>query len=436
MSDPNILSNHTPEQQVVDTWYKNTPLSDPQKEALADNLSTEDLVGGLERRGLPVEIGRLILENMSKEPSVQPLPPLVASTTHEASVPAPAVRHETFKPTAPPENLRGYAATYVNPERALPANVQWGFMQEYWGHLMGAKLPQLTKAQMQRLGQAIADNPSMRLVAAPLFGPKDNIADKRNEIAMRAYEVAGLETLETTQRQTEASTANVSTEEVVENKYAPVEPAQKPLKRGVFGWKAQEAKEPKTVEDVKVEEGNPSDLPIYDQLTEHPMQSVKIATKRELTTSYRLRYQGPNGSLLTREDYLKAMEASGQAVRDESGMLWTVAVMDVRADTPQVQGYIHEVFEAQPATTTTESLLAVQLLHALAGTEQPQDAVYLANEAVFVAQQRKDGPVELIEPYEVAAIALYSDEPTPQGLKVTNAEESFNQRAIAASLAS
>jgi hypothetical protein len=396
-------SPRTPEEVAIDAWYDRNPLTPLQLQALADKLPTDVLFEALRRRGeLAPGIGATALQ-AAQGPQLEDIPP---QKTAE-----PLSREATPQTATSPEEraqLRKFAEAYVNPNIRLHAAQQWYGMTAIWRHL-GYALPDLSLKHKGLFQNVIEKDPSLRIVVAPLFDAKANIGELRTAVMESAYELAGI-------GEDEADSGSNIDEEYDD----PDEGDED------YGEDDEE-------EESSDGSGEVEKTP-YEQLIEHPMQRVDV----NKSTSYYLRYRGPDGSQMSRQGYLEAMEKSGHAIKDVKGMLWTVSIMSIQQNTQSCEIPGNAAFHAQTAMMTPETLMTAQLMHVIAGSPAGQGyPTYIANEAVFAATRDAKGRTVLEDrPTAVAAVVVYpKDYIIMQGLQVTSKRERYNVRPIVADLA-
>jgi hypothetical protein len=86
-------------------------------------------------------------------------------------------------------------------------------------------------------------------------------------------------------------------------------------------------------------------------------------------SSFDLRYKAPDGSMVTKGEYIVAMIEGGRAVYDKSGIVWVFPVMDVspRGERSPDEKNVDLLGRLNPSVLP-ESLLTIQILHRLNGT--------------------------------------------------------------------
>jgi hypothetical protein len=252
------------------------------------------------------------------------------------TVPA-AVGATATQATAEAEPVKGEFETrvesFLNTEARLDVTDQLAVMRELWGKL-GYEMPELSESQQAELALVAEANPFHRVVPTPLlsFSERKAVAEKA-----RAF------------------------------------PGQKFTTSANALW-------------------TPDESWAYGKLIRDPESTVKDGNK-----TYGLRYKTPEGeTTVSREAYIAALKAAGQAVEAKDGRVWTFPVMDVRVQAPRTRDYVRNLHGRVDPVGSPESLLTTQLLHQANGTPNPVWEVDFANEAVYELD-RKGNPKALVD---------------------------------------
>lgn len=96
-----------------------------------------------------------------------------------------------------------------------------------------------------------------------------------------------------------------------------------------------------------------------------------------------MRYKTPDFRYANRKEYMQALLESGKAVGDAKRGVWTYPVMEVRLDLDHGAGVGADMIRRVEPTLTVESLIALRLIHRLAGAQSESLTIDAANEGMF-----------------------------------------------------
>ncbi len=112
-----------------------------------------------------------------------------------------------------------------------------------------------------------------------------------------------------------------------------------------------------------------------------------------------LRYMTTAGALVTREEYIKTLQETGEAVPgDNPDLVWTFGLLDPNPKAEPHTTTIQAVYPEINSALTPESVIGLNILHAVNGHIPKQHARQLANELTVDAQ---DSPNSLTQQEQV-----------------------------------
>ena len=228
---------------------------------------------------------------------------------------------------------------FLDHEGPIPVYDQLKLMSEFWA-MAGYKVPTLSEDQVTMLDSILEVFPGYRVIPAPLLD-----SDGREELVTR------------------------------------------------FTGRLKEAVDVKEDGDWRLDTSG-----VYGRLLDHPEKSITEEGHASASFKYSLRYKTSGGELVSRKDYISGLKKTGQSIKGANGIRWTFPVVDVRSERKQTgRSNVSDIYaghnpfdtrlSVSPASTT-ESMLAVHLLHQANRTPNYRPETDLSNESVLVDFKR------------------------------------------------
>lgn len=226
--------------------------------------------------------------------------------------------------------MSGSVREFLDGSQQIDAADQLATTAEFWAGV-GLQVPDLATKQMDSLKAAVEEHPERRLVPAPLLG-----IDDRYKVVAALGDVPG------------------APEGVSARLWTPLDSEE-----GYEGYKDL-IRKPNRTSEVPDPVSFPSGPTIGSSIEYIPAG---------------MRYRTPGDEFVNRRKFSRALRKSGHGVQGDGRTVWTFPVMDVSLELDSPRLSRADILRSIEPTLTAEALLALKMLHRLAGTPAAEDAV-------------------------------------------------------------